>query len=363
LMEKISQVWRHIHRTLFPFLDEAIGPLSEQETKLASVLELVQVEAILPVRWWWGRGRPEADRCALAKAFVAKKVYNLSSTTELIERLVAEPPLRRLCGWEHKWEVPSESTFSRAFEEFAQMGLAERAHEALIREYEGERLVGHLSRDATDIPAREKAAAKAADPAPKPGKRGRPKKGEERPAREPSRLEKQPGMTLDQMLCDLPVECDWGTKGKSGRKHYWRGYKLHVDWADGEVPVSAILTSASVHDSQAAIPLSVMSGGRVENLYDLMDAGYDAEAIRAYSRSLGHIPIIDVRPRGGEKAEWEPAVKRRYAERTTAERGFSMLKESFGCRAVRVRGGMKVKSELMFGLLALAAVRLLNLLM
>jgi hypothetical protein len=348
---------------LFPFLEEQAGPLSAQEKKLAAVLELVGVEDHLPGRWWWGRGRPESDRCALAKAFVAKKVYNLSTTSELIARLQAELALRRLCGWERKCDVPSESTFSRAFEEFARMDLAERAHEALIREYEGERLVGHLSRDATDVPAREKAAAKPADPAPTPGKRGRPKKGEERPAREPSRLEKQPGMTLDQMLGDLPVECDWGTKGKSGRKHYWRGYKLHVDWADGEVPVSAILTSASVHDSQAAIPLMVMSAARVKSLYDLMDAGYDAEAIRAYSRSLGHVPIIDVCPRGGEKAEWERAVKRRYDERTTAERGFSMLKESFGCRAVRVRGGMKVKSDLMFGLLALAAVRLLNLLM
>jgi hypothetical protein len=361
-MEKISRVWRHIQRTLLPFLDEEVGPLSEQEKKLASVLELVRVEDLLPGRWW-GRGRPESDRCALAQGLVAKKVYNLATTSELIERLVAEPMMRLLCGWEFEGEIPSESTFSRAFEEFAELGLAERAHEALIREYEGERLVGHLSRDATDVAAREKAAAKSADPAPKPGKRGRPKKGEDRPEREPSRLEKQPGMTLDQMLGDLPAVCDWGTKGKSGRKHYWRGYKLHVDWADGEIPVSAILTSASVHDSQAAIPLMVMSASRVESLYDLMDAGYDAEAIRAYSRSLGHVPIIDVRPRGGEKAEWEPAVKRRYDERTTAERGFSMLKESFGCRAVRVRGAKKVKSELMFGLLALAAVRLLNLLL
>jgi hypothetical protein len=149
---------------LFPFLDEAIGPLSEPEKKLATVLELVRVEDLLPGRWWWGR--PELDRCALAKAFVAKKVCNLSSATELIARPAAEPPLRRLCGWERKCEVPSEPTFSRAFEGFAEMDLAERAHEALIREYEGERLVGHLSRDATGIPAREKAAAKAADPAP-----------------------------------------------------------------------------------------------------------------------------------------------------------------------------------------------------
>jgi hypothetical protein len=94
-----------------------------------------------------------------------------------------------------------------------------------------------------------------------------------------------------------------------------------------------------------------------------MDAGYDAEAIREFSRGRGHVPIIDVCPRGGEQAEWEPALQRRHGERTTAERGFSMLKESFGCRSVRVRGGMEVKSDLLFGLLALAAVRKLNLLL
>jgi len=39
----------------------------------------------------------------------------------------------------------------------------------------------------------------------------------------------------------------------------WRGYKLHLDCVDGDIPVSAIVTSASVHDSQVAIPLSQMS--------------------------------------------------------------------------------------------------------
>jgi hypothetical protein len=29
------------------------------------------------------------------------------------------------------------------------------------------------------------------------------------------------------------------------------GYKLHLDVADGDIPISAVLTSASLHDSQA----------------------------------------------------------------------------------------------------------------
>ena len=165
------------------------------------------------------------------------------------------------------------------------------------------------------------------------------------------------------MLAELPRACDWGTKQKNGKPYHWKGYKLHVDWADGEIPISPVLTSASVNDSQVAIPLAAMSASRAQSLYDLMDAAYDAQAIRAYSLSLGHVPIIDRNPRGGEKVEMAPARQRRYAERSTAERGYSLFKEEFGGRHVRVRGPVKVMAHLMFGLLALTADRLLNLLL
>jgi hypothetical protein len=49
-----------------------------------------------------------------------------------------------------------------------------------------------------------------------------------------------------------------GTKKNSkGYKESWIGYKLHLDVADGQIPISCILTSASLHDSQAAIPLAL----------------------------------------------------------------------------------------------------------
>ena len=77
----------------------------------------------------------------------------------------------------------------------------------------------------------------------------------------------------------------------------WIGYKLHLDVADGQIPISCILTSASLHDSQAAIPLATVSAERTTNLYDLMDAAYDAQEIRDHSRSLGHVPLIDINTR------------------------------------------------------------------
>ena len=104
-------------------------------------------------------------------------------------------------------------------------------------------------------------------------------------------------MSLPQMLADLPRACDVGSKRNAkGHTTSWIGYKLHVDTADGGIPISCIMTSASTHDSQVAIPLGTLTAGRVENLYDLMDAAYDSIEIWAHCILLGHKPIIDVNP-------------------------------------------------------------------
>lgn len=361
-MDKISRVWCHIQNTLFPFLEEHLEPMTDTEKKVVSILEIIAIDKWLPTRPW-NLGRPPKSRCGLAKAFIVKMLFNCDTNADLIDLLRGSPNLRLICGWGGPSQVPSEATFSRSFREFAEMGLPERAHRALIEEREGDRLVGHVSRDATDIPVRERVPAKPPKPAASkaPRKRGRPRKGENPAPKEPTRIQKQQAMTLPEMLEDLPKGGDWGGKDKGGVLYRWKGHKLHVDWADGEIPISAILTSASVHDSQAAIPLATMSSERVESLYDLMDAAYDSREISEHSLSLGHVPIIDPNSRGGEKRELSPAQRRRLDERSTAERGFSLLKEGFGARNIRVRGHLKIYTHLMFGLLALAADRLLNL--
>jgi hypothetical protein len=69
------------------------------------------------------------------------------------------------------------------------------------------------------------------------------------------------------MLAKLPTACDSGTKKNSkGCKTSWTGYKLQIDVADGQIPVCCFLTSASVHDSQVAIPLMTMTGQRIDYL-------------------------------------------------------------------------------------------------
>lgn len=375
LKETLTGYWLHVQHELLPWLDDAVGPLGAHHRQLVSVLGLARIEAFVPSIDGLP-GRPLSERAALARAFVAKAVFNFPTTRLLIDMLAADKTLRRLCGWQRAAEVPSEATFSRAFAAFAETALPSRLHEALIKESHADRLVGHISRDSTAIEAREKPVAKPEQPAPVKHRRGRPRKGEVRSPPPVRRIERQAGMSLAEMLADLPRHCDVGAKRNAkGHQESWIGYKLHIDTADGEIPISCVLTAASVHDSQVAIPLATITKDRVVNLYDLMDSAYDVAEIKRHSRDLGHVPIIDTNPRAtpGLKREMAEEAKRlhctghrlaeqvRYGARSTAERVNSGLKDNHGGRTVRVRGAAKVMCHLMFGVLGFTALQLIRL--
>ena len=192
-------------------------------------------------------------------------------------------------------------------------------------------------------------------------------------------------MNIKDLLAELPRDCSLGVKKSSkGYLSYWRGYKLHLDVADGDIPITALLTSAKLHDSQAAIAMMNLTSQRVTYLYDLMDAAYDAHAIRNHSVALGHKPIIDpvqrhstvrtkVPLRKDSRAmktvftfepiykELSPAEAVRFRQRTSVERVNARLKDHFGGRHIRYRGASKIMAHLMFGLLALTVDQLLKL--
>jgi hypothetical protein len=327
------------------------------------VLELAEVRKHMSPYRWQGIGRKREDRLAILNAFVVKAVFNFPTTKILIAYLHDSKNLRRLCGWESNGEIPSESTFSRAFEEFSRGGLGQKIHEAMVKQHAGPKLAGHVSRDATEIDGREKPLRKEQPPFKPKRKRGRPRQGEIVAHKQPKRLDLQLERSLAVNMADLPTWCDVGTKiNAKGYKTSWIGYKLHMDSIDGDIPVSALLSSASLHDSQAAIPLAQMTAERITSLYDLMDSAYDAPQIRGYSEGLGHVPIIDTNPRRGEKKEMDPAQAVRFRNRSTAERVNSNLKDNYGGRFVRVRGAAKVMTHLMFGLIAITATQLFRLL-
>lgn len=340
---------------LFPVLEQELGPMTEPHGALVQALGLLQMDTF--VRAGRRRGRPAHNRANILRAFVAKAVFGLPHTRALLQRLQCDGALRRICGWESAGSVPDETVFSRAFSEFAATEIPQRVHAALIKRSYAEQVVGHISRDSTAIAAREKDQSKHKK------KRVRASRRKNRTPEQMTRIERQglPGTTMEQIMADLPQLCDKGCKNDSkGLPSYWIGYKLHLDVGDGQVPVSCVLTSASLHDSQAAIPLARLTASRLTSLYDLMDSAYDSQSIREFSAQLGHVAIIEPQKRGANHRELAPAQRARFAERTSVERVYSRLKDEFGARYIRVRGCAKVMAHLMFGVVALTADQLLR---
>lgn len=409
-MKLLSRIYFGIQRMLLPVLDEEIGPLSGKEKRFVEVCELARVESFLKDHIWCGNGRKPASRSAIARAFLAKSLWNLPTTRALIDRLSRDTSLRRLCGWHNgPSQVPDEATFSRAFAEFTKMGLGLVAHGDLITTHLGDEVIEHSSTDATAIEAREKALSttpgtaeppvvlaevllaqvvgthparapkQEARPAaiePKPEvaekpktkrKRGRPRKGEEPPEPEPTRLERHLHGSYAANLLDMPeVQCTHGCKKNAkGHTDHWIGYKLHASTGDGDIPLALYLSSASLHDSQPAILLQQSVNQRTKAVfYDLKDSAYDAAAIKAHSRALGSVPIIDANKRRSAEPPppMEPDRAERYKARSSAERFNSDLKDNHGGRTVRVRGPAKVMTHLMFGVLVMTAEALIRLL-
>jgi Transposase DDE domain/Transposase domain (DUF772) len=362
LREAVSWLTGTLQRQLFPCLEECWErSLTEKERQLVGILEVLQIEKFTgrPVQRF---GRKPWERQALARAFVGKAVYNHPHTRATIEALRASPVFRRICGFVKRVDVPSESTFSRAFAEFAETGLGERVHQVLVARWVKPELVGHISRDATAIRGREKPTARVRPPKPAPRKKGPLRRGEVRAPKPETRLERQCRQAAAAALAELPMHCDVGAhKNSKGYKQAWIGYKLHVDVNDCGLPISAVLTAASLHESQVAVPLMKMTSERVDYLYDVMDSAYDARPIYEVSRSLGHVPIIAKNGRRKEVIPLAPHEAVRYQERTVAERFNSRLKEGFGAEKVMVRGAAKVRLHLMIGLVALFADQLLKL--
>jgi hypothetical protein len=364
LRETISWLMGTLQRGLFPYIEEcAETPLTAKQKQLVQILEIVQVEKSVPktaAKQWMGRKIQERE--AIARAFVSKMVYNYPTTRALITALQETPNVRQICGFAKKSDIPSEATFSRAFQEFAVSGLGDRVHDLLVETNLQSELLGHISRDSTAIVGREKPVPKPKKEKAAPRKRGRPARGEIREPKPESRLARQVTQEVLDALKEIPVVCDVGAKKNAqGYLESWTGFKFHVDVNDCCFPVSVVLTSASVHDSQVAIPLIKMTSSKVDYLYDLMDSAYDAQPIYEVSRGLGHVPLIDKNPRGKEVLPMAPHEAQRYNERTVSERFNNRLKEEFGGKNVRVRGYEKVKLHLMFGVLALFADQLIKL--
>lgn len=367
----LSQMWGNL-QGLFPFFKENYGPLSDKHKEIISILELVRIEDFLS-GCYCGIGRPTKDRIFIARAFIAKMVLKLPYTKQLVEFLKTDNQLKVICGWDAHSIIPHEATFSRAFKEFAQTSLPDRVHQALIKEVYQDEIIGHIGNDSTPLEGREKPLVKKGT-AKERKKIANARYIREKRGIEIGRKKKQMSQTVEEMISELPSSCDFGMKRNSeGKTVTWKGYKLHVAVDDLGIAIAAILTSASLNDCEAAIPLMAKSNKVVVNFYDLMDSAYDVPEIKEYSQSLGHVPIIDPHARStAQKEEQEMEAKRkrllgfstaedvRYKKRFPKERFNSLFKEYYGGNNIQYKGPVKVFCHVMFGVLACTAMTLIK---
>ena len=110
LRASFAAYWESIQQGLFPRLEQVLGSLTEKQQQLVQTLEVIRIEQMIPSRLRMP-GRPRKDRAAVARAFVAKAVYDMPTTRLLLDRLATDVVLRRICGWERRREMPSESVF------------------------------------------------------------------------------------------------------------------------------------------------------------------------------------------------------------------------------------------------------------
>lgn len=75
-MSPLFSIWHRIQNTLFPWMEEALEPLTEKQREFVRVIELAEVQKHMSPYRWQGIGRKREDRLAIVRAFVAKAVYN-----------------------------------------------------------------------------------------------------------------------------------------------------------------------------------------------------------------------------------------------------------------------------------------------
>ncbi len=367
----LSNMWTKIlnlENCLFLEIKEQLGTLSTKEEKLIKILDFAQIEKNVTVVTITNIPK---DREEIARAMIAKSVYNMQTTRDLIDRLHSDRVLRVLCGWRYKIDIPSEAKFSRVFKELSDLQIAQKTHKKFVNEYLSDTVFMYNATDAAMIPLREKPVKIKKEEKPK-NKVGRPKKGEKREPVKPKILELQKEMkTTKKMLSLVSTVCGVGVKQNSkGNREITIGGKLHISAVDGDIPIAAFYSGANVHDSSVALPLINETGKRVMYLRDLLDAGYDSDIIREFSEKLNHKAIIDINPKNSkelkqkiqlikdEKVKFEflnlpkSSDEHHYNQRSMVERVNKYLKDDFGCNTIYYQGATKVASVLSFGILS-----------
>ena len=77
-MFSLADYWHQFQVALFPHLETVLEePLTEKLKNLIRILDVVEIEKHIPRPFTQWRGRKQADRRPIARAFLAKAVYDL----------------------------------------------------------------------------------------------------------------------------------------------------------------------------------------------------------------------------------------------------------------------------------------------
>jgi transposase len=112
---------------IFPDLKQEFGYLNSKHEQLIQLLDLIDLNEVYPRRLWdKGFGRPKVNCHNFVRAFIAKVLWNISNTKDLIAYLQVDRALRVICGFDGRRNtVSSEASFSREFSRMSKLGIAQ----------------------------------------------------------------------------------------------------------------------------------------------------------------------------------------------------------------------------------------------
>lgn len=402
---------------IFPDLADRFGYLTNNHEKLIHIMDLIDLNEIYPRSMWDAFfGRPPAHRHAFVWAFVARIIWNIKTSKDLIAYLKVDRVLRAICGFDSRSsEIPSESAFSREFAQLSELNIGDKIHAYMVKAHCSEQLYEYGAIDSSAIEVAESAVVTK-----KPAKEQAKKnsageeitaKGITAPQNEGFVTEAQElvvgvaqesvqpiAKTITRVVSEavtannpeevntlfddkkytakdqlsqqnkdiialLPSVCNFGCKTDSkGYKYTWKGYKLHVVVNEFSVPIVSLVTSASVNDIMCAIPLIRNTEATADVLYYLGDKGYDAVAIHDEIKKFDKVGLIDFNRRGNPKdvRSFTPQQKSRYGNRSFAESCFSTLKMQYLPAYILFRGVKKVKCLLNLALSVITAAQIIK---
>lgn len=84
-MSTLFEIFHNIQQKIFPWLEGELDPLTEKEQQFIQVVSLMDLGKHIKEYRWRGVGRRRKERASIAKAFVAKAIYNFETTEILVE--------------------------------------------------------------------------------------------------------------------------------------------------------------------------------------------------------------------------------------------------------------------------------------